>query len=157
MAMNCFHPQAAGACAAFILVSAIVISCGHSVVHALESGPRKLEFYLHERTVAEPGYEATDVLAAMPSGNASYFSFGNLGWAEHVIREGKLLTLDTGSYNGTLIVSDWNYDVDSNEWAIVGGTHNFRMATGYAVNRIVYGGPDAPYTTYKWEVFLLYT
>lgn len=86
--MNCFHPQAAGACAAFILVSAIVISCGHSVVHALESGPRKLEFYLHERTVAEPGYEATDVLAAMPSGNASYFSFGNLGWAEHVIREG---------------------------------------------------------------------
>ncbi|KAG6553789.1 hypothetical protein Mapa_004706 [Marchantia paleacea] len=80
MATNCFHPQAAGACAAFILVSSIVISCTNSVVNALESGPSKLAFYLHERTVAEPGYEVTDVLAAMPSGNASYFSFGNLGW-----------------------------------------------------------------------------
>ncbi|KAG6551822.1 hypothetical protein Mapa_006640 [Marchantia paleacea] len=170
------------ACTCLLMV-AIAISFSGAVVDARRHTEcKKLEFYLHEQFVSEPGYPATDLLAASATGNTSTYAFGNLGISEQVIREGvsntsaiigrapgtyqpnmeertfalyKLLTLQTQEWNGTLVVfSDWLSDAASNEWTVVGGTGTFRMMRGYVINTKAAGGAGTNSITFKWEVFL---
>ncbi|KAG6551809.1 hypothetical protein Mapa_006626 [Marchantia paleacea] len=170
------------ACTCLLMV-AIAISFSGAVVDARRhTEHKKLEFYLHEQFVSEPGYPATDLLVASATGNTSTYAFGNLGISEQVIREGvsntstiigrapgtyqpnmeertfalyKLLTLQTQEWNGTLVVfSDWLSDAASNEWTVVGGTGTFRMMRGYAINTKAAGGAGTNSITFKWEVFL---
>ncbi|BBN12027.1 protein MpDIR36 [Marchantia polymorpha subsp. ruderalis] len=167
------------ACTCLLMV-AISISESGAAVDAKKV--KKLEFYLHEQFISEPGYPATDVLAASATGNTSTYAFGNLGISEQVIRDGvsnvstiigrapgtfqpnkqertfalyKLLTLQTKEWNGTLVVfSDWISDAPSNEWTVVGGTGTFRMMRGYAINTKADGSAQTAFITFKWEVFL---
>ncbi|OAE18145.1 hypothetical protein AXG93_406s1120 [Marchantia polymorpha subsp. ruderalis] len=161
----------------------VAISFSGTVVDAKRHSKfKKLEFYLHEQFVDEPGYPVTDVLVASATGNTSTYAFGNLGISEQIIREGvsntstiigrapgtyqpnkenrtfalyKLLTLQTQEWNGTLVVfCDWLSDADSNEWTVVGGTGTFRMVRGYAINTIAAGTSASNFLTLKWEVFL---
>ncbi|BBN12031.1 protein MpDIR32 [Marchantia polymorpha subsp. ruderalis] len=170
------------ACTGLLLV-AIAISFNGGVVEARRHTEYKqLEFYLHEQFVSEPGYPATDLLAASATGNTSTYAFGNLGISEQVVREGasntstiigrapgtfqpnkeertfalyKLITLQTQEWNGTLVVfCDWLGLADSNEWTVVGGTGTFRMMRGYAINTKAAGAAGTNSITFKWEVFL---
>ncbi|BBN12026.1 protein MpDIR37 [Marchantia polymorpha subsp. ruderalis] len=176
MRMATMVPQAF----AVLLMAVIAMSWSGAVVDAKKF--KKLEFYLHEQFVSEPGYPATDLLAASATGNTSTYAFGNLGVSEQVIREGvsntstiigrapgtfqpnkqyrtfalyKLLTLQTKEWNGTLVVfSDWASEAHSNEWTVVGGTGTFRMKRGYAINTKAAGGAGTPSITFLWEVYL---
>ncbi|OAE18146.1 hypothetical protein AXG93_406s1140 [Marchantia polymorpha subsp. ruderalis] len=158
-----------------LLMVVIATALNGAVVDAKK--PKVIEFYLHEQFVSEPGYPATDLLAASATGNTSTYAFGNLGISEQVVRESasntstiigrapgtfqpnkeertfalyKLITLQTQEWNGTLLVfCDWLGLADSNEWTVVGGTGTFRMMRGYAINTKAAGGAGTNSITFK--------